>query len=108
MTVTVFLIILTICSAVTSIATEGVKKALNQCEIKYSYNLLVLLLALIIGCGTCIIYCIENNIGFTLLNCIYIGLMGFANWLGAMVGYDKVKQTIVQMVTAGDFGEEKE
>ena len=31
------------------------------------------------------------------LNITYIPLMGIANWIGAMVGYDKVKQAIEQL-----------
>ena len=42
-------------------------------------------------------YYTGSGIPFTPLNIIYIPLMGIANWLGAMVGYDKVKQAIEQL-----------
>lgn len=97
MTVTTFLILLTICATVTSLVSEGVKKFLDGMKVKYASNILVLIVALIIGCGATAMYYVNYQIPFTALNSIYLALMGLANWLGAMLGYDKVKQAISQI-----------
>lgn len=97
MTVTTFLILLTICATVTSLVSEGVKKFLDGMKVKYASNILVLIVALIIGCGATALYYVNYQVPFTALNSVYLALMGLANWIGAMLGYDKVKQAIAQI-----------
>ncbi len=97
MTATAFLIILTACAAVTSLLTEGLKKLLDGMGARYASNILVLIVALIVGCGTTALYYVHNGIPFTALNSVYLALMGVANWLGATLGYDKVRQTVEQI-----------
>jgi len=97
MTVELFLMLLTALSIVTSLFTEGVKKLLDAMKIKYASNILVLFVAVIVGgVGTSIFY-IWNNFEWTTLNIICMFLMMCANWLGSMLGYDKVMQAIAQI-----------
>ena len=97
MTIELFLILLTTLSIITSICTEGIKKLLDSFEIKYASNVVVLFVSVIVaGVGTSIFY-IWNNFEWTTLNIICIFLMVCANWLGSMVGYDKVMQAIEQI-----------
>ncbi len=97
MTVTVFLIILTACAAITSMLTEGIKKFLDEQKVTYASNVLVLIIAVIVGCGATALYYVNYQIPFNALNSVYLALMGLANWLGATIGYDKVRQTIAQI-----------
>lgn len=97
MTVTAFLIILTTCAAATSLLTEGLKKFMDGLSTKYASNILVLIVALVVGCGVTALYYVNYHVTFTALNIIYLVLMGVANWLGATLGYDKVRQTIEQI-----------
>lgn len=97
MTVTVFLVILSMSAAVTSLLTEGIKKFLDEQRISYASNVLVLMIAVIIGCGATALYYVNYEVPFNALNSVYLALMGIANWLGATLGYDKVRQTIVQI-----------
>lgn len=97
MTVTLFLVILTVCSIVTSLLTEGIKKFLDESKIKYASNVLVLIIAMIVGCGATALYYVNYQVPLNALNSVYLVLMGVANWLGAMLGYDKVKQAILQV-----------
>lgn len=97
MTVTAFLIILSICATATSLITEASKKFLNAQKIRYSANVLVLIVALIVGCGMTALYYVNYQIPFNALNSVHLALMGVANWLGAMLGYDKVRQMITQI-----------
>ena len=97
MTVELFLILLTTLSVITSICTEGIKKLLDSIKIKYASNVIVLFVSVIVGgVGTSIFY-IWNNFEWTTLHIICIFLMVCANWLGAMIGYDKVMQAIEQI-----------
>ena len=50
MTVTAFMVILTACAAVTSLLTEGIKKLLDGMRVKYASNILVLIVAVFVGC----------------------------------------------------------
>lgn len=97
MTVTAFLIILTACAAATSLFTEGAKKFLDEVKINYASNVVALVIAMLVGCGVTAIYYISCDIPGTFLNLVYLLLMGIANWIGATLGYDKVRQTIAQI-----------
>lgn len=97
MTVTTFLIILASCAAITSLLTEGIKKFLDEQKVAYASNVLVLIIAVIIGCGATALFYVNYSVPFTALNSVYLALMGVANWLGATLGYDKVRQTITQI-----------
>lgn len=97
MTVTAFLIILAACAAITSLFTEGIKKFLDEQRVTYASNVLVLIIAVIVGCGATALYYVNYQIQFNALNSVYLALMGVANWLGATIGYDKVRQTITQI-----------
>lgn len=96
MTTTTFLMLLSSFSILSSLTTEGIKKLLVD-KTNLSYNILALVVALIIGGGGCAVYFILNNVLFTLDNIIYMILMGLASGLVSMVGFDKFKQTLLQI-----------
>ncbi len=96
-----FIILLTVCAAITSLLTEAVKTFLDMQKIKYASNIVVLVLALITGCAGAMIYYYIFSVPFTPLNCIMAVFLGLANWVGAMVGYDKVKQALEQIKGIG-------
>lgn len=92
MTITMFLTLFTIGSAASSLLTEALKKALS-----ISSNLVALICAAIVGAvGTPAAY-VLMGIPFTLQNVICIVLMTVCIWVGSMVSYDKVMQTISQI-----------
>ena len=62
-----------------------------------SYNIVALITALIVGGGGTAVYYQLNAVPFTVNNVIYAVLMGLASGLVSMVGFDKVKQAIVQI-----------
>lgn len=97
MSFTVFISLLTIFSSVTSICAECCKKLLDCTKIKYSSNILVFIIACIVGTGGTCIYYVFNLIEFNLVNVVCSVLMGLATSVGAMVGYDKIVQTIQQL-----------
>lgn len=97
MTTTMFLILLSAFSVISGLVTEGIKNIATD-KVNLSYNIVALVTALIVGGGGTAIYYQLNTIPFTVNNIIYILLMGLASGLVSMTSYDKVKQTIEQIV----------
>lgn len=101
MTTTDFLFLLTAFSVISGLVTEAIKKLIVE-KTNFSYNVLALIVALIVGGVGCGLYYQLNTIPFTTNNIIYMILMGLSSGLVSMVGFDKVKQAI------GQFGGSKE
>ena len=92
MTITLFMTLFTIGSAVSALLTEAVKKAAPL-----STNIVALIDAVIVGLfGTTAAY-VLMGVTFTPQNFICIILMTICIWVGSMIGYDKVIQTISQI-----------
>ena len=96
MNTTMFLILLSAFSVLSSLVTEGIKN-ISADKVNLSYNIIALITALIIGGGGTAVYYQLNTISFTTNNVIYMVLMGLASGLTSMVGFDKVKQMILQI-----------
>ena len=98
MTVTLFVILATICCAVSSLLTEGIKQWFkNKSEKNYSANLIALINAAVVGCGGTAIAYVLLGVPFILPNILCLVLMCGVVWLGSMIGYDKVIQLIKQI-----------
>ena len=98
MTFDLFMILLTILSIITSLVTEGVKHFLDTLKITYASNIVVLIVSLVVATGGTSVFYLFNDIAWTTINIICIFLMVCANWLGSMLGYDKVMQAITQIM----------
>lgn len=96
MTITAFLILLSAFSVITGLVTEGIKKIAKD-KANLSYNIVALVVALVIGTCGCAIYYRLSDILFSVNNIIYMVLMGLASGLVSMVGFDKVKQAVLQI-----------
>lgn len=97
MTTTMFLILLSAFSILSSLVTEGIKNITTD-KVNLSYNIIALATALIVGGGGTAVYYQLNALPFTTNNVIYMVLMGLASGLVSMTSYDKVKQAIEQIV----------
>jgi len=97
MTLTLFMALLVILAVCVSLITEAVKKFLDDAGIKYSANIVVLIVAVIVGAGGTALMYLFMGIAFTPPNIVCMVLMAVAVWVGAMVGYDKVIQMIEQL-----------
>lgn len=106
MTINAFLALLTSFSIITSLFTEAVKKFLEGLKISYASNIVVLITSIVVGIGGMCAFFEMANINHSYENCIFIVLMALANWLVAMVGYDKVKQAIIQLKGGGIDGKD--
>lgn len=96
MTATTFLMLLSAFSVISGLVTEAIKKLMNDKK-NLSYNVIALVVALIVGGCGCGIFYQLNGIAFTVNNIIYMILMGFASGLCSMIGFDKVKQSLIQL-----------
>lgn len=106
MTLELFLKALLIVSVLTGLFTQAIKKQLDELKKTYFANMLAgvisVLTALIVGTA----YVVLKDIVFNSTVLIYIIILALMSWLCAMTGYDKVIQSIQQVLT--NSKEEKE
>lgn len=93
MNVATFMIFLFAFSSISALIVEGVKKLLKDKK-NLPSNVFAIVISLIIGIIGMLLFYFFQDIPFTLKNIITAIIMGFATSLCAMVGYDKVKETI--------------
>ena len=99
MTITLFITVITIGAAVSTLITEAVKKAYQNANKQYSPNTIALIDAIIVGgLGTAVVYMLKN-IPWTINNVICLILMICVVWVGSMIGYDKILQLVNQIKT---------
>ena len=99
MTVTLFITIVTLGAAVSSLLTEAIKKAYNNSDKEYSANVIALINAVVVGgIGTAVVYMLRG-IPWTINNIICLILMILVVWIGSMIGYDKIIQLLKQIGT---------
>lgn len=97
MTVTLFISLFTIGSIACGVITEAIKKTYQNAGKDYSANIVALVDALVVGgLGTSCAYMLLG-IEWTVNNIICLILMCLVIWLGATLGFDKVKQTLEQI-----------
>lgn len=94
MTVELFMTMLTGCAIATSLIVEACKRF---CNVK-AYNLLALVVGIVVGAFVCFLAYIELGVSFSTLNILYMVAFTVANATASMVGYDKVKQAIEQIM----------
>jgi uncharacterized membrane protein YczE len=101
MNVTMFLTLLAAFALLSSLITEGIKNLVKDRE-NLPTNIVAIIIGLLVGGVGTGFYYVLNDITFDSHNIIYLILMGFANGLCAMVGYDKFMQTLQQCGIAKD------
>lgn len=97
--VQVFLLGLLVVSTLTGLVTEAIKKLLAEHNKSYYSNTLACIVALVLSVGVGVGYVLFTNIAFTTQIIIYLIALAFMSWLCALVGYDKVIQTVSQFKT---------
>lgn len=93
MSIDLFIMLFGIGSVVASLVTEALKKNFKN----VSSNVIALIVAVGVGGVGTLIYYILLELPLTPLSYLYALLMAICVWLGAMVGYDKVMQTLKQI-----------
>lgn len=88
---------LALISMLTSLTVEALKKIFNEKEIKYSSNLLAVIVSIILTIAISIGYICYADIQITAKEVITIIALTFMSFLSATVGFDKVKQLLEQL-----------
>lgn len=96
MNLELFLTSLLVCSAVTGLTTEAIKTLLTEHNKTYHANTLAGIVAVVASSALGIGYTVLTGSAFTSETVTFIISLVFMSWLCAMVGYDKVVQTISQ------------
>lgn len=97
MTFEIFLIGLFIVATLTGLTTEALKKWLQGAKMKYSANTLAGYVALVLSAAVGTGYMVLTETAFNMKMLVYLIVLLFLSWLAAMVGYDKVIQTVLQI-----------
>ena len=97
MSLHIFLLMLLIVSTLTGLVTEGVKKLLQEWSITYYANTLAGIVAVVVSAAVGAGYMVMVEAAFNAKMAVYLIALIFMSWLGAMVGYDKVRQAIAQI-----------
>ena len=87
---------LALISVLTSLTVEALKKLLG--DAKYSSNLLAAIVSVVLSIAVCLGYLIYTGTAFTAQTAVIIVAMIFLSFLASMVGFDKVKQMIEQIM----------
>ena len=91
------LMLLLVVATMTGLVTEAVKKVLQDGNISYKPNLLAGLVAVALSVGVGAAYIVLTETALNAQMAVYLIALVFLSWLSAMVGYDKVVQTISQI-----------
>lgn len=99
MTITLgtFLTGLLIVSVFVGLMTEAVKKIFDDIGVKYKANLVAGASAVVLSIAVGTAYMIFTETAINAQMAVYLIALVFLSWLSAMVGYDKVRQTILQI-----------
>ncbi len=93
-----FLVMFGACSLITGLVTEAEKKLVKD----FSANLLALITGAVVALAVTVVTFIFKEIPYNTINVTYMVTLVFASGLGAMLGYDKVMQTIKQILRGDD------
>lgn len=93
MTIELFIFLFTVGSSAASLLTQALKKAFTH----ISSNMLALVSALVVGIGGTMAAYILIDIVIDLKSIVCVPLMALCIWLGSMLSYDKLLQTISQL-----------
>lgn len=97
MELNVFLILLLAVSLLTGLVTEGIKKLMDEAGRVYRSNLIAGAVAIILSVAIDAAYVIITETALNDKLAVYLIALVLLSWLSSMLGYDKVKQTILQI-----------
>lgn len=90
------------CSLTTGLVTEAIKKTIPLRDDEYSKNILAGIVAIVVAVAVSAGYLILNNQPLTKEIVVYVIELIVLSWLSATVGFDKVKQTYLQLKDKDD------
>ena len=100
MSMDILMILLAAAAALTGLVTEAVKKMIGD-EKVHSPNLLAAVVSVVVAGGVCAWYIVMHDIVIDAKVWAQIVALIVLSWLCAMCGFDKVRQTIDQLIGKG-------
>ena len=98
MNLEIFLIVLFAVSLFTGLFTEAIKKWLDERGKTYYSNALAGYVAVVLSVVVSVGYVILTEAALNAKMAVYLIALMVLSWLSSMIGYDKVVQTIQQIV----------
>lgn len=99
MTFDLFLILMLVVSTIAGWVTEGVKKLLKERNKSYHANALAGGVSVVFSVLTWLGYIVIIEATINAKMIVYLIALVILSWLCAMLGYDKIKQGIIQFKT---------
>ncbi|MCD8372608.1 MAG: hypothetical protein LUD27_04840 [Clostridia bacterium] len=99
-------IALLVISVLTGLAVEGIKKVLDKTSIKCSSNVIAAISSIVVSIASSIVYLIVTDTAVSLAVIVEIIALVILSFLVSTVGYDKVMQTLKQLMTYKDDSED--
>ena len=100
MTLEIFLLLLMAASILTSLFTEGIKTALSEWKGSCYPNTIAGIVSVVLSTAICIAYTIMADVQFNAKMAVMLIALVLLSWLSSMIGYDKVKQAILQIIAS--------
>lgn len=94
-------------SLLTNLTVEGIKKLLDENNVKYSSNVLAAIFSTIFSGCVCAGYLIMNDVVLSIKIGVEIAVLMYLGFLVSTVGYDKVIQTLKQLQVVKEDTENK-
>jgi hypothetical protein len=96
MTLPLFLTLFAVFSILATALTECIKKMFTG---NYSSNIIAAIVSVALGIGGTLLVYYFRGIQMTGINIVCAGIMALFIWMGSMLGYDKIKQMIEQIIS---------
>ena len=93
MTISIGSFILMVCSVLTGLIVEAIKKI----AVIDKPNIVAAIVSVVVGIAIPVGYIMANNLSFDTTAVLYIISIVVLSWLCSMLGYDKVMQTIAHI-----------
>lgn len=107
-TVQVFMTGLLAVSILTSLTTQALKKLMRECGTKVHSNIMASIVAVVIAVALGVAWAITKHIPFDAFYICCLIALSFLGWLCAVLGYDKVKQAVKQIIEGGNIDKVEE
>jgi len=95
----IFVFAFVILSTITSLLTEAVKQCLDNLQIKYISEIIVLIVDAFVSIGGGVFFYIFNDIAFSTKSIMALVCMLIAVFIGSEIGYDKVIELLDKVKT---------
>jgi hypothetical protein len=93
-TLEIFLFGLALCSTMSGLVTEAVKKTFADFDKKVGSPILAAICSVIVALAVCTMYIIFMDVVVTAKIVAAIVVFVVMSWIGSTVGYDKVRQAV--------------